>query len=70
MNDVGKEVRHARKSRGLSLTAFAKTASMDASALSKIENNRVWVRVDTLDHLAHALNMELEVRLVEKTQRR
>lgn len=66
MNDIGKEIKKARKSKGLNLTEFAKAAVMDAGAISKLEKNRHCPRVDTLDMLAKALGMELEVRFIEK----
>ena len=66
MNDLGKEIRRARKSKGMNQGQFAELARMDRAALSKLENNHRSARVDTLDYIADVLGMNLEIRFVER----
>lgn len=57
--DIGKKIRAARQSQGMSLRALASKAKLSPSMLSQIENNRANPSVTTLYNLAEALSISV-----------
>lgn len=62
---VGRRIAEARRSRGLSQTALAGAASMDRTALSKIETGRRRVGSMELARIAQTLRVPVEQFLTE-----
>jgi transcriptional regulator with XRE-family HTH domain len=56
---IGRKLREIRKDRGLTLTALGKRTGYSASALSKMENERLGLTYDKLTALAIALDVDL-----------
>jgi transcriptional regulator with XRE-family HTH domain len=56
---IGRKLRETRKKRGLTLTALGKRTGYSASALSKMENERLGLTYDKLTALAIALDVDL-----------
>lgn len=55
---IGKNIRHARKTKGLSFRQMAIIADMDHSDLNRIELGRVNIGVLTLIKIAEALQVD------------
>ncbi len=63
---VGRNIRCARVSRGLSQEALARKCSCDRSTLSRYENGNDSPTVDILNTIATGLNLDIEDLLSEK----
>jgi transcriptional regulator with XRE-family HTH domain len=63
---VGSQIRRMRLSKGWSLTELAKRAGTSAPALHRYESGWDGFKMITLRKIASALEMNLEVRLVNK----
>jgi transcriptional regulator with XRE-family HTH domain len=57
---IGGRIRRIREHQQLTLTALATKAGCTKGSLSKIENGKVNIPVETLDRLADALGVSLE----------
>jgi transcriptional regulator with XRE-family HTH domain len=57
---IGLRIRRIREHQRLTLTALATKAGCTKGSLSKIENGKVNMPVETLDRLAEALGVALE----------
>lgn len=60
-SSVGASLRVARRMAGLSQRALARKADVPASTVGRIERGTVGPRLDTLQRLADALDVDLEV---------
>lgn len=58
--EVGARLRHARKSRGLTLAALAQRSGISLSMISKAERGDVALTYDKFAALAHALNLAFD----------
>lgn len=58
---LGEEVRRLRAARGLSQHELAKRMGVSQSAVARLEAGGVEPRLSTLDRVAQALSVELEV---------
>jgi predicted nucleotidyltransferase len=61
MSSVGTSLRLARRLAGLSQRALARKADVPASTVGRIERGTVRPRMDTLERLAEALGVDLEI---------
>lgn len=55
---VARNLRRARRAVGLSQEALAEKAKVDRSYVSRVENGKVSIGVDTLAELARAVNIQ------------
>ncbi len=62
MESPGTILRQARRRHGVTQAALARRASTTQSAISRIENDRVSPRVETLGELLGLMGEELELR--------
>ena len=58
---VAKNVIDRRKSLGLSQEGLAKQAGLSRAYVGKIENARFSVTIDTIEKIAHALEVDADV---------
>jgi len=56
---IGKQVRMARKSAGVTLQQLSKQSLLSASMLSKIENGQISASLKTIQLICHALNISI-----------
>ena len=56
---IAAALREARENKGLSQRELSKRAGVPQSHISKIESNKVDLRLSSLASLAHALDLEL-----------
>ena len=56
---IGKQVRSARKSAGVTLQQLSKQSLLSASMLSKIENGQISASLKTIQLICHALNISI-----------
>ena len=56
---IGKQVRSARKSAGVTLQQLSKQSQLSASMLSKIENGQISASLRTIQLICHALNISI-----------
>jgi transcriptional regulator with XRE-family HTH domain len=66
---IGRRLRETRKQRGLTLKALGKRTGYSASALSKMENERLGLTYDKLTALAIALDVDLSDLFSDSTPR-
>ena len=66
MIDVGTEILVARKRKKLKQKELAKTAGIHACTLNRFEKNLKLPKLSTLEQVAAAMGMKVEVRFVEK----
>jgi transcriptional regulator with XRE-family HTH domain len=67
---IGLQIRHHRKSMGLTVAELASAASVSNGMLSKIENGQISPSLTTLQTLANALNMPISLLFSEFEERR
>ncbi|MFK0249376.1 multiprotein-bridging factor 1 family protein [Amycolatopsis azurea] len=63
---LGKTVREMREARGWSQTKLAAEAGMTQSAVARFEAGGTVPTIPVLERLAHALEAELDVRIVPR----
>ena len=66
---IGEEVRRLRTERGLSQRELAERMGVTQSVVARLEAGGVEPRLSTLDRVAQALNVELEVHFQAGTPR-
>ncbi len=59
IDEISRTIKAARRAKGLSQLALAKTAGMPQSHISRIENAAVDLRLSSLTEIARALDLEL-----------
>jgi len=64
--NVGRRLRELRKEHGLSIRALAKQSGLNVNTLSSIENNKTSPSVSTLQQVAAALQLPINVFFVRK----
>lgn len=57
--DIGKEIRQARINKNLSLDALARKTGLSKSFLSELERGKKYPRLDSLEKIAQALEVNL-----------
>ncbi|WP_020179147.1 XRE family transcriptional regulator [Methylopila sp. M107] len=67
---IGLQIRHHRKSMGLTVAELASAASVSNGMLSKIENGQISPSLTTLQTLATALNVPISLLFSEFEERR
>lgn len=65
---IGFQIRTIRKQRGLTLKELAKKAGTSAPTMHRYEGNWEGFSLPTLRKIAHALNAELEIRLISREE--
>lgn len=66
---IGKRLRELREAKGLSARELAFMTRIDPSNLSKIEQGKHAVGVDTLNKIAYYLDAEVQINFKENTNR-
>ena len=64
--ELGKKIQELRKLKGLTQEELADRTSLSTRTIQRIENGEVDARTYTLGRLAEALNVELDILLVEE----
>lgn len=67
---IGLQIRHHRKTMGLTVAELATAATVSTGMLSKIENGQISPSLTTLQTLASALNMPISLLFSEFEERR
>jgi ribosome-binding protein aMBF1 (putative translation factor) len=67
---VGAVMREAREAEGVSLAELAARSGVDEGSLSRMENGRQNITLETLDRYSAALGRELSIRLNENARSR
>jgi len=65
--ELGKKIQELRKLKGLTQEELADRTNLSTRTIQRIENGEVDARTYTLNRLADALNVELDILLVEET---
>lgn len=62
-SDVGEQIREIREEAGLTQDELAKRMSISQQIISRVENGRENISLETLERIAHALNREVIIDL-------
>ena len=68
--DIGKEIRKARKRKGLTLYEAAALADISPSTINRIELGQVKPRTDTLQNIGSVLELEISLPIEIITRRK
>lgn len=65
-----RELKQIREAHGLSQTQLAELSGTKQPAIARLESGRVMPRIDLLQKIAKALDMDLQIRLVPRKPQR
>lgn len=64
MADIGKIITNARKNSGLTQKELSQKSGIAQSEISKIENGKKGVTIDTLEKLSHGMGKKLVINFI------